>query len=132
MKHLRKMTLVSLAAILISFMSGFCMYPMMTQAASLDMAMGASQESATSDIGENLCSFDESSHTIDMCAFDCLSKTSQVVGTKKVSIDILQNYIIPSIENQNDQCSETSFGSAIFFGMHPPTPDILSSVVKIE
>lgn len=132
MKYLRKTTIISLVVALVSFAGGFCAHPMMTQAASADMVMGVSQNNAVSDTGETLCSFDGASHTIDMCAFDCLSKTPQVVGTKKASIDTLQNCIIPSFENQSDQLSETSFGVAIFSGTHPPAPDILSSVVKIE
>jgi len=129
MNYFRKTIVASLIVMLVSFAGGLCTHPMTVEAHSAEMTMeeiGTSQD----------CSSVESatmSHTIDVCAVDCITTLPKITTTKKAVVDsTLQISLITPLVDFRGPSSEGVFESDDTFGVSPPVPDILSSVFKRE
>jgi len=86
---------------------------------------------------QNCLSFssDETSHSINVCAIDCITTVPKVTNTKKVDIDhILQISLIDALSVNNLRGPSSVGWDRVddAFGISPPSPDILSSVFKRE
>lgn len=78
---------------------------------------------------------EESSHSLNRCAIDCITTIPKVTTIKKVYIDhILQISSIDLFRNNDFQISllERENTGVDIFGISPPSSDILSSIFKRE
>lgn len=134
MKYFQKTIIASLIVALASFAGGLCTHPMMAQAANSEM--GGRDMLQDNIITDSTCittSNNEASHTINTCTFDCVTKVPQTISTKKVTFDTNASiFIACPIDDQYTHISALSFGAVDSFGVHSPSPDILSSVFKRE
>jgi len=135
MKSLKKIVTGSLIVALASFAGSFCLYPMAAQAEggdSMDMSVMYMNEQGAEESTHIMQSGDASASTMSTCTFDCISTMPQVTATKKTSVDSVPDVL--AIVSQTDQLQFTELSSdpTDLAGAHPPSPDILFSVVKIE
>lgn len=130
MKTMKKFIVGGLVVALVSFAGGFCLHPMVVQAADTDMIShemsGVSTDSSVSYASNDV------SHTFNPCVFDCVSKTPQVVNAKKFSVNFSISHIVGNVVVEGSSSSDFNTGPTDFDGVHPPSPDILSSVIKKE
>lgn len=139
MEYLKKIVTGSLVITLASFAGSFCVRPMQAQAAMIgggnSMAMDMSlsdMEQSTEEKTDGVQIEDSATSAFSTCLLNCVTEAPQATATKKTSIDTALN--ISAVISQTEQ-----LGSFEIFpdpldmtGVHPPSPDILSSVVKIE
>lgn len=134
MKYIQKTIIFSLVLSLVSFAGGFCMHPMMAEAHTSEMSMEIEHSSHTRLPVQDCLSLraDEASHTINVCAVDCIT-TLKVTSTKKAVVEhTLQiSSIAPPVDSL-ETFSGRTFVNDDVFGVPPPSPDILSSVFKRE
>lgn len=130
MKTLKKFIVGNLVVALVSFAGGFCVHPMAVQAADTDMI--SHEMSGMNTDSSVLSVHNDISHTFNTCVFDCVSKTPQAVDAKKFSAHFFVSSVVGTSVGENFSSSDSNIGPTDFDGVHPPSPDILSSVIKKE
>lgn len=131
MNYFGKTIVLGLIVALVSLTGSFCVRPMAVQAAVVPemashMLPNAGEDSSVLQADTAV------SHTFNHCVFDCVSQTPQAVAAKKFSVDSISGYLVNMPDDFEFSFSELSSGPTDLEGAHPPAPDILSSVVKIE
>jgi hypothetical protein len=130
MKCIKKFVMGSLIVTLISFGGGFCAHPMTAQASEMGaMDMSVHMEEHGTDMIQTV---DMATVALSACVFDCISKAPQATVSKKTTFD---NTIHVSVNvPRADQLELFEYFSNPLdaIGTSPPSPDILSSVMKKE
>ncbi|MDP3957579.1 MAG: hypothetical protein Q8Q10_03710 [bacterium] len=133
MEFLKKIVTGSLIVALASFAGSFCLHPMAVQAASIeDMAMGVSQNGSDASSGGCIADSSDEVAGVATCISDCVTTVPQAVAAKKTSADSLSNVLAIVSQSEQPQFLELYSDPLDVTGTDPPSPDILSSVVKIE
>jgi hypothetical protein len=131
MNFFKKFIVSSLVVALVSFAGSFCVHPMAAEADSMGMENGLQ---CGSEVHDTDCISELSNQVSPMsaCNSDCVTSIPQTINAEKVVIAGAHNFIFNLSDDQPLQVSEIAFGTVVSTGTHPPSPDILSSVVKIE
>lgn len=126
MKSLKKIIIGSLIVTLTSFVGGVCMHPLSAQAGDSSMGM-----SVLYTVDHDMQMSENIPLTISTCIFDCINKTPHATVAEKTTV---QSTLSLSLAIFQTELPVPIFISDTFgaVGTHPPSPDILSSVVKIE
>jgi len=138
MKFLRKIITGSLIVTLTSFAGSFCARPMQAQAAmigggdSMVMDMSLSDMEHGTEDGDTAQVEATATSTINLCVLNCATNALQATAIKKASIDNTLNVLAVISQTEQLQSFEFFPNPSYMTGVHPPSPDILSSVVKIE
>lgn len=136
MKFLRKIATGSLVIVLASFAGSFCIHPVQAQTTVIgggnSMDMSSSEMGQDREDGDTVRIKDTATSAFSTCLLNCVTEAPQATATKKTSIDTALN--ISAVISQTEQLrSFELFPNPLdMTGVHPPSPDILSSVVKIE
>lgn len=131
MKYIQKTIVASLIVTLVSFAGGLCTHPMMAEASA--SGMGMETDHALSLSYDTVSVQPETSSAIDVCIIDCITTVPQVTTTKKAVVDsALQVSLITPLALFRGPSSVGMLGSDDTFGISPPSPDILFSVMKRE
>ncbi|MEI8096650.1 MAG: hypothetical protein WCG73_00935 [Candidatus Moraniibacteriota bacterium] len=126
MKYIQKTIILSLVIALVSFTGDFCTHPMAQADDHSSMEMSILP---TSD--HDMQMHESTSLAISTCVFDCINQAPQATVGKKTSINtnLSLSFDIFQTESLDPVFISDTFGAV---GTHPPSPDILSSIMKRE
>lgn len=130
MKTLKTIVTGSLVTALILFAGSFCLHPMQVQAAD-EMDMSAFHTDGTS--GDMMQETnDVFVSALSTCVSDCIVSAPEAAPVKKASVDNNLSVVTMVTSAERVQSLDVSFDHLDVGGVAPPTPDILSSVMKKE
>lgn len=124
MKYFQKTIVLGLIVILTSFAGDFCMHTV-AQASDVPLVMPTLHD------GDMQMSGNDAPLAISTCVFDCINKTPQATVAKKTTVNsaLSLSLAIFQTESPDPVFISDTFGAV---GTHPPSPDILSSIMKRE